>query len=70
MAAAGVEREVRDEVEEGLHEVEADLGIVVVGEVEGEGEDSVEGEVAAATRILREQASAVEEGAHNRHHWR
>lgn len=74
MAAAEVEREVQDEVEEGLREVEADSGIVVEreaeGEVEREAEDSVEEEVAAATRISQEQGRAVEEGAHNCHHWR
>lgn len=70
VAAAEVEREVQDEVEEGLREVEVDSGIVVVGEVEGEAEDSVEGEVAAATRISRERGPAVEEGAHNEDHWR
>lgn len=71
MVAGGeVDREVRDAVEEGLREVEVGSEIVVVGEAEGEAEDSVEGEVAAATRISRERGPAVEEGAHNEDHWR
>ena len=70
VAEEEVDREVRDAVEEGLREVEVGSEIVVVGEAEGEAEDSVEGEVAAATQISRERGPAVEEGAHDRHHWR